>query len=121
MEPWTIAAGLMTLKPKREAIEGAFAKEIAGLFYAKRLGPAIAGSSPFDHVSVRCSASNRPIQFSASFPSTPLFAIFSTSDDTWFPVPAIGDRGEARNAWRGATTAAARVATSTSLPYGSCA
>jgi len=34
-EPWTIAAGLMTLKLKRKAIEGAFAKEIAGR-YAKR-------------------------------------------------------------------------------------
>ena len=36
LEPWTIAAGLMTptLKLKRQAIEGAFAKEIAGL-YAK--------------------------------------------------------------------------------------
>ncbi len=36
LEPWTIAAGLITptLKLKRQAIEGAFAKEIAGL-YAK--------------------------------------------------------------------------------------
>jgi long-chain acyl-CoA synthetase len=36
LEPWTIAAALMTptLKLKRQAIEGAFAKEIAGL-YAK--------------------------------------------------------------------------------------
>ncbi len=36
LEPWTIAAGLMTptLKLKRQAIESAFAKEIAGL-YAK--------------------------------------------------------------------------------------
>jgi long-chain acyl-CoA synthetase len=36
LEPWTIAAGLMTptLKLKRQAIEGAFAKEIADL-YAK--------------------------------------------------------------------------------------
>jgi long-chain acyl-CoA synthetase len=31
MEPWTIAAGRMTLKLERKAIEGAFAKEIAGL------------------------------------------------------------------------------------------
>ena len=34
MEPWIVAAGRMTLKPERKAIEGAFAKEIAGL-YAK--------------------------------------------------------------------------------------
>jgi hypothetical protein len=104
MEPWTIA-GLMTLKLKRKAIEGAFAKEIAGL-YAKRPGPAIAGSSPFDHISVKCSASNRPIQFSASFASTPPFAISSTSDETWIPAPAIGNRsrpatlGEARQLLR---------------------
>jgi hypothetical protein len=32
--PWTIAAGRMTLKLERKAIEGAFAKEIAGI-YAK--------------------------------------------------------------------------------------
>jgi hypothetical protein len=31
MEPWTIAAGRMTLKLERKAIEGAFAKEIASL------------------------------------------------------------------------------------------
>ena len=35
MEPWTIAAGRVTLKLERKAIEGAFAKEIAGL-HAKR-------------------------------------------------------------------------------------
>jgi long-chain acyl-CoA synthetase len=34
LEPWTIAAALMTPTLKRQAIEGAFAKEIAGL-YAK--------------------------------------------------------------------------------------
>jgi len=36
-EPWTVAAGLMTptLKLKRQAIESAFAKEIADL-YARR-------------------------------------------------------------------------------------
>jgi hypothetical protein len=38
MKPWTIAAGRMTLKLERKAIEGAFAKEIAGL-HAKRPGP----------------------------------------------------------------------------------
>jgi hypothetical protein len=31
MAPWTIAAGRVTLKLERKAIEGAFAKEIAGL------------------------------------------------------------------------------------------
>jgi hypothetical protein len=34
VEPWTIAAGRMTLKLGLKAIEGAFAKEIVGL-YAK--------------------------------------------------------------------------------------